>query len=95
MEKKQTILIKGAGEKASAVAHGLFSDGYKRIIMTDIDYPLAERRGVCFSEAAIEQKKEIKGVVCEKAEQSVDSVMTILARKNIALLVMPGDDLIK
>ena len=36
MEKTKTILIKGAGEKASAVAHGLFSNGYKRLIMTII-----------------------------------------------------------
>ena len=94
MEKTETILIKGAGEKASAVAHDLFSNGYKRIIMTDISYPLAERRGVCFCEAAIEQKKEVKGIICEKAESTVGSVNTILSRENIALLITPDDDLI-
>lgn len=94
MKKIQTILIKGAGEKASAVAYGLFSNGYKRIIMTDLPYPLAERRGVCFCEAAIEQKKEVKGVVCEKAESSIDSVNDILSKEIIPLLITPDDDLI-
>ena len=94
MKKNQTILIKGAGEKASAVAHGLFSYGYKRIIITDIACPLAERRGVCFSEAAIDQKKEVKGVICEKAESSVDSVNALLLKEVIPLLITPDDDLI-
>jgi xanthine dehydrogenase accessory factor len=95
MKKTQTILIKGAGEKASAVAHGLFSDGFKRLIMTDIAYPLAERRGVCFSEAAIDQKKEVKGVTAEKSESSVDSVNSLLSKEVIPLLITPDDDFIK
>ena len=94
MEKTLTILIKGAGEKASAVAHKLFSSGYKKVIMTDIAYPLAERRGVCFCEAAIEQKKEVKGITAEKAEPSVDSVNTLLAKDIIPLLITPDNDLI-
>ena len=95
MKKTQTILIKGAGEKASAVAYGLFSNGFENIIMTDISYPLAERRGVCFCEAAIDRKKEVKGITAEKAEASIDSVKAILSRKNIALLILPDDDLVR
>lgn len=93
--KKEIILIKGAGEKASAVAHHLFSNGYKQIILTDLPYPLAERRGVCFCEAAIEQKKEVKGIVCQKAEPSVDSINALLSKEVIPLLITPDDDLIK
>lgn len=94
MKKKETILIKGAGEKASAVAHRLFTNGYKRIIMTDLPYPLAERRGVCFCEAAIEQKKEVNGITAEKADPSIDSVNDILSREVIPLLITPDDNLI-
>lgn len=94
MKKTQTILIKGAGEKASAVAHGLFSNGFKRLIMTDISYPLAERRGVCFCEAAIEQIKEVKGVTVEKAEPSLDSVNALFSKEVIPLLITPDNDLI-
>jgi len=94
IQKNQTILIKGAGEKASAVAHGLYTNGYHKLIMTDISYPLAERRGVCFSEAAIDQKKEVHGVTCEKAESSVDSVNSIWSRNNIPLLIVSCDEVI-
>lgn len=93
-EKKQTILILGAGEKASAVAHGLFSKGFKRLIMTDQPLPIAERRGVTFSEAAIDKKKEVDGVICEKAEYSIDSVNSILSRGNIPLVIVPCDEII-
>lgn len=94
MKNTQTILIKGAGEKASAVAHELFSNGFKRLIMTDISYPLAERRGVCFCEAAIEGKKEVNGVIAEKAEPSVDSVESLLSKEFIPLLITPEENLI-
>ena len=93
-EKTQTILIKGAGEKASAVAHGLFKDGYEKLIMTDTDSPLAERRGVCFCEAVFERKKEVDGVVCKRTGPSVDAVKALWAVKNIPLLIIPCDELI-
>lgn len=95
MKKTQTILIKGAGEKASAVAHGLFTNGFKRLIMTEIPCPLAERRGVCFCEAAIDGQKDVKGVICQKIEPSVDSVNESFARKVIPLLITPDEELIK
>lgn len=94
IKNTQAILIKGAGEKASAVAHGLFENGYEKLIMTDTSSPLAERRGVCFCEAVFEQIKEVDGVVCEKTEPSVDSINTVWAKKNIPLLIVPCDEII-
>jgi xanthine dehydrogenase accessory factor len=91
----ETVLIKGAGEKASAVAWGLYTRGFKRIIMTDIENPLAERRGVCFSEAAFIKEKEIEGVTVERVRHSIDSVYTIFERGRIPLLVNPEDTLIQ
>lgn len=95
MNKNNTILIKGAGEKASAVAWGLFSHGFKRLIMTDIENPLAERRGVCFSEAAFEQGKEIEGVRVERSDLSIDSINSILSKGIIPLLVSPDETLLQ
>jgi xanthine dehydrogenase accessory factor len=89
------IVIIGAGEKASAVAHGLFSKGFKRLIMTDLPLPIAERKGVSFSEAAIDQQKEVCGVTCERVEPELDSVNQIWSRGNIPLLIAPYDDFIK
>ncbi|MBU0505006.1 MAG: selenium-dependent molybdenum cofactor biosynthesis protein YqeB [bacterium] len=59
MTKK--ILIKGAGEQASAVAHRLFQCGYQ-VVMTEIDKPTAVRRRVSFSTAIYEKEIEIEGV---------------------------------
>jgi xanthine dehydrogenase accessory factor len=95
MKNNITILIKGAGEKASAVAWGLFTHGYKRLVMTDIENPLAERRGVCFSEAAFDIKKEIEGVTAEKSSASIDAVNSLLSNEVIPLLVTPDKALVK
>ena len=94
VQKTQTLLIKGAGEKASAVAHGLYKNGYEKLIMTDTSAPLAERRGVCFCEAVFDQEKEVDGVVCEKTGLSVEAVKAVWAKKNIPLLTVPCDEVI-
>jgi xanthine dehydrogenase accessory factor len=45
------ILIKGAGEMASAVAWRLYMANFRRICMTELDAPLCVRRTVSFSSA--------------------------------------------
>ena len=63
--------------------------------MTDIENPLAERRGVCFSEAAFDTKKEIEGVTAERCNASIDAVNALMAKEVIPLLVTPDDALVK
>jgi len=55
------ILIKGAGEQASAVAHRLFKCGFP-VVMTEIEKPTAVRRQVSFCSAIFEGEIEIEGV---------------------------------
>jgi xanthine dehydrogenase accessory factor len=55
------VLIKGAGEQASATAHRLVRCGY-RVVMTDLERPTAIRRTVCFCSAIYEGEIEIEGV---------------------------------
>ena len=55
------VLIRGAGEMASGVAHRLHQSHFK-ICMTEISHPLAVRREVTFSEAIYEGKKEVEGI---------------------------------
>jgi xanthine dehydrogenase accessory factor len=45
------ILIRGAGEMASGVATRLYRSNFRRILMTDVQQPLAVRRSVSFCEA--------------------------------------------
>jgi xanthine dehydrogenase accessory factor len=58
---KQKVLIKGAGEQASAVAHRLFKCGCQ-VVMTEIEKPTAVRRRVCFSTAVYDGEIEIEDV---------------------------------
>jgi xanthine dehydrogenase accessory factor len=57
-----SIVIKGAGEMASGIAHRLFASGMTRICMIEIENPLCVRRTVSFCEALFEQQVEVEGV---------------------------------
>ncbi|MCX7966116.1 MAG: selenium-dependent molybdenum cofactor biosynthesis protein YqeB [Syntrophorhabdaceae bacterium] len=59
------ILIKGAGEMATGIAHRLFMSNFKRILMTEIEKPLSVRRFVAFSEAVYENLWTVEGVTAE------------------------------
>lgn len=61
------VLIRGAGELASATAHHLFSQGFRRILMIDRRYPKAIRRTVCFSEAIVDGTQTVQGVTARFA----------------------------
>jgi xanthine dehydrogenase accessory factor len=58
---REKVLIKGAGEQASAAAHRLFRCGC-RVVMTDLERPTAIRRTVSFCSAVYEREIEIEGV---------------------------------
>ncbi len=58
---REKVLIKGAGEQASATAHRLFRAGY-RVLMTELARPTAIRRSVAFCSAVYEGVIEIEGV---------------------------------
>ncbi len=57
------VLIRGAGELASATAHLLFTQGFERILLLDRRFPKAVRRRVCFCEAILDGSQKIQGVV--------------------------------
>jgi xanthine dehydrogenase accessory factor len=81
------ILIRGAGEMASGVAHRLHQAHF-RICMLEIDHPLAVRRTVSFSEAVYEGEKEVDGVrakLLEKPEQ----IPSVWNSGKIPLLIDP------
>jgi xanthine dehydrogenase accessory factor len=53
------VLIRGAGEMASGVAHRLYQSHFK-ICMVEISHPLAVRREVSFCEAIYEGEKGLR-----------------------------------
>lgn len=81
------VLIKGAGELASGVAHRL-SRCHFRVLMTEIPQPQAVRRGVAYCEAVYEGEKEVEGVVA-KLISSPDEVFRVWQDGRLPLLVDP------
>src|SRR4030066_562075 len=55
------VLIRGAGEMASGVAHRLHQSHFK-VCMLEISHPVAVRREVSFCESMYEGEKEVEGV---------------------------------
>jgi xanthine dehydrogenase accessory factor len=55
------VLIRGAGEMASGVAHRLHRSHFN-VCMLEIPHPIAVRREVSFCEAIYEGEKEVEGV---------------------------------
>src|SRR4030043_199025 len=55
------VLIRGAGEMASGVAHRLHQSHFK-VCMLEIPHPIAVRREVSFCEAIYEGEKEVEGI---------------------------------
>ncbi len=72
LKKPFVVLIRGAGEMASGVAHRLHRSHFK-ICMVDIPFALAVRREVSFCEALYGGEKEVEGVRA-KAVQTVGEI---------------------
>jgi xanthine dehydrogenase accessory factor len=87
------ILIRGAGELASATAQHLHAQGFPRILMLDRKYPKAVRRRVCFSEAILDGTQQIHGVKACFAP-TLDAVADIHERKEVAIAVLNLEDTI-
>ncbi len=93
MESEQTVVVKGAGEVASGVAHYLFSKGL-RIGMTEISKPTTERRTVAFAEAIFSDKTEVQGLEGKKAK-NYSQIFDILEQNMIPVIVDPESELVE
>ncbi|MGD0236458.1 MAG: selenium-dependent molybdenum cofactor biosynthesis protein YqeB [Syntrophorhabdales bacterium] len=83
------IVVKGAGEMATGIAHRLFMAGITRIVMTEIVHPLAVRRGVAFCEAVYEGFMEVEGVRAERIS-SVASLDLLWKSGSVGVIVDPS-----
>jgi len=82
------VVVKGAGEMATGIAHRLFMAGMSRIVMAEIARPLAVRRGVAFCEAVYEGFMEVEGVRAERISSGA-SLDVIWERGVIGVIVDP------
>jgi xanthine dehydrogenase accessory factor len=84
------VLIRGAGELASATAHHLHTQRFSKILMLDRRYPKAVRRQVCFCEAILDGATQVQGVRARFAPD-VEQVEFIHRRNEIAVAVLAVD----
>src|SRR4030043_607685 len=85
--KELVILIRGAGDVASGVAHRLHRSHFK-ICMAEIPHPLAVRRGVAFSEAIYEGEKEVEGIRAKFIAKS-EEIESVWRKGDIPILADP------
>ena len=85
------VLIRGAGEQASGIAHCLFRAGFK-ICLTEIAEPLAVRRGVSFCEAIYEEEKDVEGVRARLAKHR-EEIDLIWGKREMPVFIDPQNQI--
>ena len=84
------ILIRGAGEMATGVAHRLHQSHFK-VCMLEIPHPIAVRREVSFCEAIYEGEKEVEGVR-SKFISNLDEIRSVWKEGKIPILIDPDGE---
>jgi len=63
------VIIKGAGDLATGIAHRLFQSGFQ-IAMTEVNQPTVVRRTVAFAQAIFSGEATVEGVKAKHVEHS-------------------------
>ena len=82
------ILIRGAGDLASGVAHRLNNSGFQ-VIMLELPEPLVVRTTVSYASAVYEGKIEVEDVEAVLCRDNAE-VDSVLANAKVAILIDPG-----
>jgi xanthine dehydrogenase accessory factor len=82
-----TVLIRGGGEVASAIAHRLIRAGF-HACLTEIPLPLAIHRGTTFCEAVFDGKKTVEGVTAVLVDTYTE-IQSIWRRGELPLVIDP------
>lgn len=80
------VLVRGAGDFASAIIHRLHNAGF-RVVTTELEKPLAVRRGVALSEAVYEGAFTVEGVTAVLTEP--DEIDRVLSEGSVPLVIDP------
>jgi xanthine dehydrogenase accessory factor len=81
------VLVRGAGEMATGVAHRLIRAGFN-MLLTEANNPLAVRRAVSFCEAVHDNEKTVEGITA-RLIQDPDQATDLWAQGQVPVLVDP------
>lgn len=82
------IIVRGAGDIATGIAHRLYKCGF-RLILTEIEKPLVVRRLASFANAVLEGETEVEGIHAVKAG-CIEDVYKIWCGADIPVLCDSG-----
>ena len=82
------VVIKGAGEMASAVAWRIYRANIRQILMLEISSPLAVRRAVSFCEAVHDGHQIVEGVEASRMDDPSD-IRACWQKGSIAVSIDP------
>ena len=87
------ILIKGAGDLATGVAHRLKRCGFD-IVMTEISKPTTVRRTISFSQAVYDGSVEVEGIKAILVN-NIKDIKNIIHNGNIPVIIDKTADIVK
>lgn len=82
-----TVLIKGGGDLATAVAHKLFKVGFP-VVITELDKPMMVRRNVSFANCVYEKEWTVEGVTSVLVDDE-NEIEAVIRDGKIPLIVDP------
>lgn len=86
------VLLRGGGDLATGVALRLHRAGI-RVVITELEQPLAVRRAISFAEAVYEGVQSVEGVMARRVEP--DQVRAALDANEIPVLIDPNADILR
>ena len=89
---KSLILIRGGGDLATGVAVRLFRSRLK-LVVTELEQPLAVRRAVAFSEAIYEGECTVEGITAWRAQNPTEA-KNFLAQNQIPVMTDPRAEIL-
>ena len=90
-DKTALVLLRGGGDLASGVALRLHRAGIK-VLISELEQPLAVRRAVSFAEAVYEGRHAVEGVTARLAKP--EQLLTTLDADEIPVLIDPHADIL-
>lgn len=90
---KKLVIIRGAGELATGIAHRLHNTGYK-ILLLEKQYPSAIRRNIVFSEAIYDGEATVERTTCYRAD-SLKEAEKLLKDNKITIMIDPEAECLK
>ncbi|WP_372366847.1 selenium-dependent molybdenum cofactor biosynthesis protein YqeB [Candidatus Uabimicrobium sp. HlEnr_7] len=93
--KNNLVVIKGAGEMASAIAHRLMMCHFP-VVMTEREKPSVIRRTVSFAQAIFTDRYCLQNICAQRAiKEDIEGIKDLVAKNIIPVVVDEAADIIK